>query len=122
MADEQPELILEPVAKRTRVDDAIDTSQQVECLTSSLVGHHRCSSHLISCWDVGLQAVGGGSKSEAREVLEAFGKHMCVECVLAAASVRPSIPLLQGAGACEGESSTGQLIVAPSNWLILTHL
>ena len=29
MADEQSELILEPAAKRTRVNDALDTSQQV---------------------------------------------------------------------------------------------
>ena len=35
MADEQDDLILEPAAKRTRIDDAVDTSQQAGTRTAS---------------------------------------------------------------------------------------
>lgn len=72
MADDQEQLILEPSAKRTRFDDAIDTSQQVSKFSTINCVPIQMLSSACVIWLVPMQGV--ESKSEARAAAETDGK------------------------------------------------
>jgi len=72
MADDQEQLVLGPSAKRTRFDDAIDTSQQVSKVSTIISVPIQMLSSACVIWLVHMQGV--ASRSEARAAVETFGK------------------------------------------------